>query len=59
MMPAAEIDIQRIKMLIKINIQRSPHTLKQRSDANVAAGEVWVRVGWCSWETESADPASG
>lgn len=47
-MPAAEIDIQRIMRLIKINIQRSPHMLKQRSDENVAA-EVWV--GWRSWET--------
>lgn len=50
-MPTAEIDIQRIMRLIKINIQRSPHMLKQRSDANVAAEEVWARVGWWSWET--------
>lgn len=51
-MPAAEIDIQRIMRLIKINIQRSPHMLKQRSAANVAAAaEVWVQVGWRSQET--------
>lgn len=48
-MPAAEIDIQRIMTLIKINIQRSPHMLKQRSDANLGAAEV--RVDWWSWET--------